>query len=74
MLGAFLDEWERILTEARPAKSSACMLDPSEHSRGPQTGFTPFAGVLSADQRADAYRRFRNAEAKRKDTLTQMDS
>ena len=61
-----LDEWERIL-RLTPSQIGACMLDPSEHARDLRQ-VTPFAGVLTPAQRADVYRSFRSAEAKRNAT------
>jgi len=63
-----LDEWERIL-KGTTSEIVASMLAPSEHGQDLRQ-VSPFAGVLTADQRADAYRRFRKAEAKRKHPST----
>ena len=63
-----LDEWERIL-DGTLGEIVARMLVRGEHGQDLRQ-VSPFAGVLTADQRADAYRRFRNAEAKRKHTST----
>jgi len=57
-----LDEWERIL-DGTTSEIVTLMLDPGEHGQDLRQ-VSPFAGVLTADQRADEYRRFRNAEAK----------
>ena len=57
-----LDEWERIL-DGTTSEIVARMLDPGEHAQDLRQ-VSPFAGVLTAVQRADVYRRFRNAEAK----------
>lgn len=54
-----LDEWERIL-EGTNDQIVARMLDPSEHGRDLRQ-VTPFAGVLSPEKRAAAYRSFRGA-------------
>ncbi|MDE0132296.1 MAG: helix-turn-helix transcriptional regulator [bacterium] len=64
-----LDEWDRIL-RGLTTQIVARMLDPGEHARDLRQ-VTPFAGVLTPAQRADVYRRFRSAEAKRKDTTAQ---
>ena len=63
-----LDEWERIL-RGMTIQIVARMLDPSEHARDLRQA-TPFAGVLTPAQRADVYRSFRSAEAKRKSAST----
>ena len=63
-----LDEWEQIL-RGMPIQIVARMLDPSEHARDLRQ-VTPFAGVLTPVQRADVYRSFRSAEAKRKSAST----
>lgn len=52
-------EWARIL-ELSPAQIASQMLDPSEHGRDLRQ-VTPFAGVLTAQERAAAYRAFREA-------------
>lgn len=49
-------EWARIL-ELSPAQIASQMLDPSEHGRDLRQ-VTPFAGVLTAQERAAAYRAF----------------
>ena len=58
-----LDEWARIL-EAPVEQVIATMTDPSEPARQLRQ-VTPFAGVLTAEQRAGVYRDFRRREAAR---------
>ena len=51
-----LDDWERIL-EGTTSQIVACMLDPSEHGRDLRQ-VSPFAGVLTLEQRIGVYRSF----------------
>jgi transcriptional regulator with XRE-family HTH domain len=56
-----LEEWRRILQG--PADEIArAMTDPGAHARDLRQ-VTPFAGVLTATERAEAYRSFRRSEA-----------
>ena len=51
-----LDDWERIL-QGTTSQIVACMLDPSEHGRDLRQ-VSPFAGVLTLEQRIGVYRSF----------------
>jgi transcriptional regulator with XRE-family HTH domain len=61
---ALLREWDVLLD--RPLDGLlAQILDPGEHARELRH-VTPFAGVLSASERAETYRAFREAEVGRR--------
>ncbi len=57
------EEWEDILKRPVDAIIDA-MLDPGVHARDLRQ-VTPFAGVLSASERADVYSKFSSAESRR---------
>ncbi|MFV1971581.1 MAG: hypothetical protein ACC683_11345, partial [Acidimicrobiia bacterium] len=58
-----IDEWYNILE--RPVTSIVeAMVDPSMHARDLRQ-VTPFAGVLSPTERAEAYTRFAASERRR---------
>lgn len=61
--GRLLNDWMRIL-EGPVEQMIAAMTDTSVHARALRQ-VTPFAGVLTADQRAGVYREFRRREAAR---------
>ena len=61
--GPLLDEWAEIL-EGPVSEMIDVMLDSSVHARDLRQ-VTPFAGVLTATQRADVYREFRRRERAR---------
>ena len=58
-----LDEWERLLQGSPDALADA-LVNPGLHFRDLRH-VTPFAGVLSASERAAAYREFRRDEMQR---------
>ena len=58
-----LDEWERLLQGSPDALVDA-LVNPGLHYRDLRH-VTPFAGVLSASERATAYREFRRDEMQR---------
>ena len=57
------DEWERLLQGSPDALADA-LVNPGLHFRDLRH-VTPFAGVLSASERAAAYREFRRDEMQR---------
>jgi transcriptional regulator with XRE-family HTH domain len=59
--GPLLREWRRIL-DAGVDRVVYVLADPSEHARELRQ-VTPFAGVLTARERQQAYRSFRDAES-----------
>lgn len=61
--GRLLNDWMRIL-EGPVEQMIAAMTDTSVRARALRQ-VTPFAGVLTADQRAGVYREFRRREAAR---------
>jgi len=58
-----LDEWERLLQGSLDALADA-LVNPGLHYRDLRH-VTPFAGVLSASERASVYREFRRDETQR---------
>ncbi|MCY3761663.1 MAG: helix-turn-helix transcriptional regulator [Gemmatimonadetes bacterium] len=58
-----LDEWERVL-QGSPEVLADALVNPGLHYRDLRH-VTPFAGVLSASERAAAYREFRRDELQR---------